>query len=143
MHLPGSAQVGVGKRLLERFPWWRFERIHEPRAVALDRASSFGAGIPGVVALYYVPSGLEPESLHGILEGGDRKFFWWRTVLPIQVDPASSFEAVWIDPRTGDETPIGHVTAGPDGFWTPPAKPSLLDWVLVLIDRARLAALTS
>ena len=47
MHLPGSAQVGIGKRILERFPWWRFERIHEPRAVDLGRASSFGAGIPG------------------------------------------------------------------------------------------------
>jgi Protein of unknown function (DUF4038)/Domain of unknown function (DUF5060) len=143
MHLPGSAQVGIGKRVLERFPWWQFERIHEPRAVALGRKSSFGAGIPGVIALYYVPSGLEPESLHGILEGGDRKYFWWRTLLPIQIDPTSSFVASWIDPQTGNESSIGPVMAGPDGFWTPPAKPSLLDWVLVLVDHARLAALTS
>ena len=55
MHLPGSAQVGIGKRILERFPWWRFERIDEPRAVAIGRASSFAAGIPGVVPIYFVP----------------------------------------------------------------------------------------
>jgi hypothetical protein len=143
MHLPGSAQVGIGKRILERFPWWRFERIYEPSAVAMGRASSFGAGIPGVVAVYYAPSGLEPESLHGILEGGDRKYFWWRTLLPIKVDPGATFEASWVDPRTGDPTPIGPVVAGEDGSWTPPAKPSLLDWVLVLVDRDRLAALTA
>ncbi|MEA2607774.1 MAG: hypothetical protein QOJ75_17 [Chloroflexota bacterium] len=143
MHLPGSAQVGIGKRILERFPWWGFERIDEPRAIDLGRASSFAAGIPGVVSVYYVPSGLEPESLHGILEGGDRKFFWWRTLLPVKVDPAAAFEASWIDPRTGDTTPIGPVHPAADGFWTPPAKPSLLDWVLVLVNRDRLDAFTA
>jgi Protein of unknown function (DUF4038)/Domain of unknown function (DUF5060) len=140
MHLPGSAQVGVGKRILERFPWWRFERIDEPHAKALGRASSFGAGISGVVAVYYVPSGLEPERLHGILEAGDRRYFWWRTLLPVRVEPGSAYEASWVDPRSGDETLIGSVMPDDGGFWKPPAKPSLLDWVLVLVDRERLAA---
>ena len=141
MHLPGSGQVGLGRRFLERFPWTAMERIHEPRAVALGRKSSFGFGIPGVVSIYYVPTGLEPEPLHGILEGGERKFFWWRTLLPIQVGPDTHFEAHWFDPRSGDETRIGPVQPDAEGFWTPPAKPSLLDWVLVLIDPDRLASI--
>jgi hypothetical protein len=140
MHLPGSAQVGIGKRLLERYPWWKFEPIHEPEVEALGRPSSFATGIPGVVVVYYVPSGLEPDALHGILKAGDLKYFWWRVCLPIKVGPDSRFVATWFDPRTGDEIGIGPVSADAQGYWTPPAKPSLLDWVLVLVDRERLAS---
>jgi hypothetical protein len=143
MHLPGSTQVGLGRRFFERFPWSQFTRIDEPRAVAMGRLSSFATGIPGTIAIYYVPSGLETEPLHGILEGGDRKYFWWRTLLPVKVDPTADLMASWFDPRTGDESFIGPVKAGPDDFWQPPAKPSLLDWVLVLVDRDRLARLAS
>jgi Putative collagen-binding domain of a collagenase len=70
-------------------------------------------------------------------EGGDRRYFWWRTQLPLKLDPAAAFEASWVDPRTGEEIPVGPVQLADDGFWTPPAKPSLLDWVLVLVDRER------
>jgi hypothetical protein len=138
MHLPGSAQLGVGARLLESLPWSRFERIREPKAEALGRHSSFAAGIPGVVAVYFVPSGFEVESLHGILEAGEAKYIWWRTLLPIAIDTSARMDAAWIDPRTGDRTAIGPVVADADGFWQPPAKPSLLDWILVLTDTERL-----
>jgi hypothetical protein len=138
MHLPGSTQVGIGKRLLERYPWWDFERIDEPEVTALGRPSAFATGIPGTVAVYYVPSGLEPESLHGILKAGDRAYFWWRLCLPIRVGQKADYHAFWFDPRTGTETPIGAVTGDEHGFWVPPAKPSLLDWVLVLENESRL-----
>jgi len=143
MHLPGSAQVGLGARLLRDLPWQHFRRIDEPQVRERGRHSSFGAGIPGTVALYYVPSGLEVESLHGILEAGEQKYFWWRTLLPLEVDRTASFEAEWIDPRTGDRTPIGPVTPDTNGFWQPPAKPSILDWILILIDHERLDRFTT
>jgi hypothetical protein len=140
MHLPGSAQVGIGRRFFQQFPWSRFERIDEPEASKLDRRSSFATGIPGTVAIYYVPSGLEPDSSCGILKAGERRNFWWRILLPIQV-PDGRFEAYWFDPRNAEETPIGLVEPV-DGFWQPPAKPSLLDWVLVVVDHSRLAAIS-
>ena len=143
MHLPGSEQVGIGKRLLERYPWWRFSPIVEPAVAEMGRPSSFATGIPGTIAIYYVPSGLEVESLHGILKAGEQKYFWWRLCLPIQVDPAGRFEASWFDPRTGEETAIGRVTPDAAGTWTPPAKPSLLDWVLLIVDHDRLSRVTS
>lgn len=139
MHLPGSAQVGLGKRFLERYPWWKFEPIREPEVEALGRPSAFATGIPGAIAVYYVPSGLEPDKLHGILKAGDLKYFWWRTCLPVMVGTESRFVASWFDPRTGEETSIGPVHADERGYWTPPPKPSLLDWVLVLVDDERLA----
>jgi hypothetical protein len=140
MHLPGSAQVGIGRRFLQALPWGRFERIDEPEVVARGRRSSFASGIPGSIAVYYVPSGLEPDSSCGILVGGERRNFWWRLCLPIRV-PEGELEAYWFDPRTGEETPIGPVRAEA-GLWTPPPKPSLLDWVLVVVDRERLRSIT-
>jgi hypothetical protein len=141
MHLPGSTQVGIGRRLFEQYPWWRFERRVEPAVEALGRPSAFGTGIPGAVAIYYVPSGLEPEAVRGIHRAGDWKYFWWRHSLPITIEPGAHYTAAWFDPRSGERTPIGPVTADPEGRWTPPSKPSLLDWVLVLENREQLARL--
>jgi Protein of unknown function (DUF4038)/Domain of unknown function (DUF5060)/Putative collagen-binding domain of a collagenase len=139
MHLPGSTELGIGKRFFESMPWHQFEPISEPEAEKRGRGSSFACGIPGVVSVYYIPSGLEPDHLCGILHGGERRNFWWRLVLPIEV-PDGEFEAYWFDPRTGEEQAIGPVVPE-DGSWTPPAKPSLLDWVLVVVDRTRMAAI--
>ena len=69
--------------------------------------------------------------------------FWWRTLLPIQVDPTGRFEAAWFDPRTGQDIVIGPVEPDADGSWQPPAKPTIHDWVLVVVDHERLARATS
>lgn len=140
MHLPGSTQVGIGRRFFEGFPWWRFERIQEPEAQLRGRHSSFATGIPGALNIYYLPSGLEPESSKGMLKGGEMINFWWRIVLPIALADGD-YQAYWFDPRTAEETPIG-VVQPTDGYWTPPAKPSLLDWVLVVVAPARLEAVS-
>ena len=50
MNSAGSGQLGLGKRLLEQYPWWRF-RPH-PEWV---EAGCFAAGIPGEVRFIYVP----------------------------------------------------------------------------------------
>jgi hypothetical protein len=141
MHLPGSTQVGIGRRFFEQYPWWRFERRVEPDVEERGRPSAFGTGIPGVVAIYYVPSGLEPEAVHGILVAGEWRYFWPRLCMPIVIEHGAHYEAAWFDPRTGERTRIGPVTPDANGRWTPPPKPSLLDWVLVLEGPERLAEL--
>jgi len=50
MSYPGSTQLGLGKKLLEQYPWWRFEPHPE-----WAEADSFAAGIPGEVRFIYQP----------------------------------------------------------------------------------------
>ncbi|MCX6923950.1 MAG: DUF4038 domain-containing protein [Verrucomicrobia bacterium] len=50
MNFPGSTQLGLGKRLLEQYPWWRFEPHSE-----WTEADCFAAGIPGEVRSIYQP----------------------------------------------------------------------------------------
>ena len=50
MNYPGSTQLGLGKKLLEKYPWWRFEP--HPEWV---QEGCFAAGIPGQVRFIYLP----------------------------------------------------------------------------------------
>jgi len=60
---PPSAQVALGRKLLERYPWWLFEPLQDPLLPA-GRLSAFATGIPGAIAIYYLPMNcLSPELL--------------------------------------------------------------------------------
>jgi Protein of unknown function (DUF4038)/Domain of unknown function (DUF5060) len=50
MNYPGSTQLGLSKKLLESFPWWRFE----PHPDWVE-AGAFAAGIPGELRFIYLP----------------------------------------------------------------------------------------
>jgi hypothetical protein len=50
MRFAGSTQLGLGKKLLEQYPWWRFEPHPE-----WTGAGAFAAGIPGEVRFIYQP----------------------------------------------------------------------------------------
>ena len=156
MHLPGSSHVGVGKQFFLRYPWWRFLPRFEPLLPA-GRLSAFATGIPGAVAVYYIPfvAGV-PEALLGICAT------WSGHPGPITIEPGANYTGYYFNPRTGAEVPVGgasntmenkhfrprgsrRVTGAiePDdnGQWIPPAKPTMEDWVLVLEDKAALAKL--
>ena len=52
-------QLGLGKRLLERFPWWRFEphpEWVEPHWNKDNYFQPYAAGIPGEVRVMFWPS---------------------------------------------------------------------------------------
>src|SRR5207248_11704634 len=56
--LPGSAQIGLGKELLMRYPWWRFEPHPEwvdPHWTKEKYDPPYAAGIPGKVRLTSLP----------------------------------------------------------------------------------------
>jgi hypothetical protein len=128
MHYHGSAQVGLGRRFLERYPWWLFE----PRAVGGDSDrrpgsaigiasyNSFGMGIPGKVAVFYLAGQWADQKFAGVQ--GQR----------IEIEPGARYRASFFDPRTGKDVAIGPVEPDPEGFWPVPRKPSMDDWVLVL-----------
>jgi hypothetical protein len=117
--LPGSGQLGMAARFLQRFEWWRFEPHQDwvsPAGSPEHIDLPFAAGIPGQVRLVYIygPT-FTPNSL---------------TVQ--KLEPGSAYTAFWWDPRSGVEHALG--TAQPDaaGAWTIPMQPELTDWVLVL-----------
>jgi hypothetical protein len=127
MHYPGSAQVGMGARILARYPWRQCQPFDEPAAVAQGRPWSFAMGIPGKLAIYYLPANTHDPRHLGCVSGG-----WRGDCLPLKTGTGTAFRASFIDPITGNPVAVGTVTPDAAGNWTPPRKPSSEDWVLVL-----------
>jgi hypothetical protein len=120
--LPGATQVALGKRLLERYPWWRFAPHPEWYPVHAGPENYFrpyAAGIPCEVRVFYFPS----ETALLWLSGG---------LFLQQLEANLTYRAFWVNPVTGQEYPCGPVEANSDGNWTPPHPPIFQDWLLVL-----------
>jgi len=118
MRLPGSQQMGFGKKLLQQFAWQDFTPHPEWAAFespALDDVVNGpqSAGIPGVVRVIYAPRA-EPVEV--------RRMGW-----------LAAFQARWFDPVTGTTTSLGEIRCDKNGRWTCPPPAGLdHDWVLIL-----------
>jgi hypothetical protein len=120
MNLPGSRQVGLGKKLFERFAWQEFTPHSEWSAYHAHNgaAASYGpyaTGIPEKVRGIYVPEA--------------------RAVDVLKLERGVAYRAEVMDPTSGETTGLGKVTPDADGRWTveKPASDSYAeDWVLVL-----------
>jgi hypothetical protein len=119
MNYPGATQIGIGKKLLEQYPWWRFEP--HPEWVEAD---SFAAGIPGEVRFIYLPR---------------RNVYNWNGPTVKNLEPDIDWHAYYFDPATGRKfdqglikafAKAGDKTAAPVNFKK--NVPSPQDWVLVL-----------
>ncbi len=56
--LPGSGQIGLGKKLLMQYPWWRFEphpEWVEPHWSKENYEQPYAAGIPSEVRVIFIP----------------------------------------------------------------------------------------
>ena len=118
MRLPGSGQLGLGKRLLQRYPWWDFKPHQEwvdPAANKENPWRHYAAGIPGQVRVIYMYQQV-----------------WGRTVHVRHIEPDVQYRAFFFHPSTGEETPLGLVTPEADGSWLIPQQPEVHDWLLVL-----------
>lgn len=111
MTYPGASQVGLGKKLLEKYPWHRFEP--HPEWV---REGLFAAGIPGEIVFVYRPK---------------RGLYDWSGFTVRGLTPGAAYTAFFLDPATGRRFDQGTVTA-PDGTWKASNVPSPQDWVLVM-----------
>ena len=119
MRLPGSQQLGLGKKLLEQYPWYRFRPHPEWAAWAAAPAAPqefevpYTAGIPGGVRITYVPAP--------------------RPITVRRLEPGRGYIAAYFDPVTGRRTAIGPARPDPDGSWTvAPPRGDPADWVLIL-----------
>jgi hypothetical protein len=117
MRYPGSAQVGLGKKLLARYPFWRIEPHPEwvdPRPREAENLPPYCAGIPGELRLVYMLNSFA------------------RSLTVRDLEPGVKYRAFWFDPVSGRETRIGDVDPSPGGTWRLPVMPGVWDFVLVL-----------
>jgi hypothetical protein len=115
----GSTYVGMGRKILTQFQWWRFRPFPqwvEPCAADSDALEAYAAGIPGEIRIFYFPRGVMP----------------WRTRYKLKyLDVDSTYDAKYIDPMTGEIHPIEErITRTKE--WEVPPGPILQDWVLIL-----------
>lgn len=110
MHYPGSMQLGIGKKLLEQYPWQHFEP--HPEWVQ----GCFAAGIPGGVRFIYIPK---------------RGIYDWKGITVKDLLPGKTYTAYFFDPATGRRFEQPAVVTS-TGNWATPNLPSPQDWVLVI-----------
>ena len=115
--LPGSQHIGIGKSLLMRYPWWRFETHLEwvdPHWSKDDYEHPYAAGIPGEVRVIFIPS---PA---------------WKPPTVKNIEAGINYRAFYFDPKSGKEHNLDDVTPDSAGSWKPAMAPTFADWVLVL-----------
>jgi hypothetical protein len=118
MKYPGSTQLGRGKKLLEQYPWSRFEPHPE------WAPGCFAAGIPGEVRFVYLPR---------------RNIYNWDGPEVKDLEPDVDWHVYYFDPATGRKFDQGTIkaTAKTGDKDAKPVSfkknvPSPQDWVLVL-----------
>jgi hypothetical protein len=98
MNFPGSTQLGLGKKLLEQYSWWRFQPHPE-----WAEPDCFAAGMPGEVRFIYQPR---------------RGVYDWNGSLVKHLDRNVPYRAFYFNPANAKRYDLGaFVCAGP------PAKP--------------------
>jgi len=120
MRLPGSAHVGVGKRILERCDWRRFQPHQDwvsPSAGPDDWFAPYAAGIPGECRVIYFPSPIMP---------------WGSRPRVLGLEPGVSYKATFIDPKDETLLPAGEAQGDSEGKWQVPQPNVMQDWVLAL-----------
>ncbi|MBI4166239.1 MAG: DUF4038 domain-containing protein [Acidobacteria bacterium] len=113
MVLPGSRQVGIGKTILMKFPWWRFEphpEWAEPHGTAFLKPHTewfdinkrwdeekgeyllpYASGIPGEIRVVYIPP----------------KIYAPLGPLVVNLEEGVTYRASYYDPVTGERYNLG------------------------------------
>lgn len=120
MRLPGSQQLGLGRSILERFDWWRFEPHPDwarPHADANQPFAAYAAGISGRVRVLYLPNHLA-----------------WGPPTVTALEPGCRYQASLISPVDGHEVSLGEAMGDGNGEWRPAVDrlPIYQDWLMVL-----------
>lgn len=116
----GSRHIGIGKQLLERYEWWKFEPHQEwvePSAGNDYYTDPYAAGIPGRIRMYYFFGPIHP---------------WSPQIYIKKVERNINYKAFYFDPTNAKEYPCDMVKADEEGTWEPPLPPIAQDWILVM-----------
>lgn len=90
----GAVQVGCGRRLLEEYPWYRFE----PHPEWSDR-DCFAAGIPGEMRMVY---------------RSNRSVYDWSGPRLKELEVGATYKAFYFDPATGRRFELPYIKRIPD-----------------------------
>ena len=123
MNYPGSTQLGLGRKLLEQYPWSRFE-VHPEWA-----PGCFATGIPGEVRFVYLPR---------------RGIYNWDGPEVKDLEPDVDWHVYYWDPATGRKFDQGTINATAK-TGDKDAKPVIFkknvpspqDWVLVFEEQMK------
>ena len=118
--LPGSLQVGLAKKFLEHFEWWKLEAHPEwvePRWSEKNYQLPSAAGIPGQLRLIFVPPIWDPPKV-------------------LNLESGVNYHAHFFNPRTAEQTSMGPVSADAEGTWATPIAPTFEQWVIVIEKQA-------
>jgi hypothetical protein len=126
--LPGSGQIGLGKKLLSRYSWWKLEsrpELIDPHWSKGDYRQPFAAEIPGEAIFVFCPISVgEAVALGAAKEPLFRQL------------QAATYKAFFFNPSDGTEVPIGDITPDQNGVWSGVEFPIFRDWVIVLERKA-------
>lgn len=129
--LPGSTNLSLAKRLLERYSWWQFEPhpdwvepgwtddLFDSPYTCGHHDIPLAAGIPEKVRIVYIPFGTGLKKVKKIEKG-------------------IRYQTYLFNPVNGKEYEIGPITADENGDWEMGSlsvarrMPIFQDWVLVL-----------
>ena len=123
--LPGSGQLGMSKRFLEKYPWWelrpRPDWVEHP-ATPDEPHGAYAAGIPRKLRFVYVPGEVSARGMRT-----------WRIDMK-GIEEDVDYRALLFNPVDGSETDLGPVEPDSEGRWRPPwnRAPIFQDWVVVL-----------
>jgi hypothetical protein len=108
--------LGIGKELLSRYRWWRFERHPEwvePHWTSENSMQPYAAGIPGEVRIIYTPANVSSLKLKGL-------------------EADVQYTGKFFDPASGREQAFGPVATNAGGEGAVPVLPTIADWVVIL-----------
>jgi hypothetical protein len=113
--LPGSAQLGMAKKLFMRYEWWRFESHPEwiePHWTSKDYVQAYAAGIAEQVRVFFFPV--------------------WGSPVVKHLEKGVNYKAFFFNPANEKEYPLPAVESDAQGDWKPSPPPIFQDWVLVM-----------
>jgi hypothetical protein len=117
--LPGSKQLGISKKFLEKFDWWDFESHDdwcEPHSTEENRIAPYAAGISGEVRLFYIPFCTEKPLIKNI-------------------EKNVKYDAYYFNPVNGDIYGLGEVKSTADNSWTPEKPMPVFSDLLLVLER--------
>ncbi|HBC88799.1 MAG TPA: hypothetical protein DCZ94_17795 [Lentisphaeria bacterium] len=118
--LPGSFQLGLARKFLSRYEWWKFEPRQDwvtPPGTPEKQDLPFAAGIPGVVRIIYIYNPPTP---------------WAEPMMVSSLSTRIQYNAFFWDPRTGKKYEIEKIKPDSAGSWKIPIVPYFKDWVVVI-----------
>jgi hypothetical protein len=127
----GSYHLGIAKKFLEQFSWYKFEphpEWVEPHSDKNNWQKPYAAGIPGKVRIIYFPP---------IYLNNPEDLFTFKSIKILNIEKDTRYISYFFNPRTGEKLKKMKVIPDSKGVWKifggkVVGYPNMEDWVLVM-----------